>query len=324
MKKLGVFTSGGDAPGMNACIRAVVRSAIGMGYEVYGIERGYQGMVDGVIHPMNARSVSNILQRGGTILRTARSKEFMTTEGMAKAYRNLDALGIRSLVAIGGDGTFKGAEAFCSLYPDIKIVGVPGTIDNDLAGTDFTLGFDTAVNTTIQAIDKIRDTAASHDRLFFIEVMGRDSGCIALWAALTGGAEEVLLPEKVTDFDALVNRLKQGAANQKSSSIVIVAEGEKNGGAAKVAEEVKKRLPDYDTKVTVLGHIQRGGSPTAMDRMLGLRFGVQAVQTLNAGRSRVMIGIYKNEIAEVPLEKAIREADPIDLRLISINDMMTI
>jgi 6-phosphofructokinase 1 len=324
MKKLGVFTSGGDAPGMNACIRAVVRSAIGMGYEVYGIERGYQGMVEGAIHPMNARSVSNILQRGGTILRTARSKEFMTQEGMVKAYRNLDALGIKSLVAIGGDGTFKGAEAFCSLYPDLKIVGIPGTIDNDLAGTDFTLGFDTAVNTTIQAIDKIRDTAASHDRLFFVEVMGRDSGCIALWAALTGGAEEVLLPEKVTDFDALVKRLQQGAANQKSSSIVIVAEGEKNGGAAKVAEEVKKRLPDYDTKVTVLGHIQRGGSPTAMDRMLGLRFGVQAVQTLNEGRNRVMIGIYKNEITEVPLEKAIRDADPIDLRLISINDMMTI
>jgi 6-phosphofructokinase 1 len=324
MKKLGVFTSGGDAPGMNACIRAVVRSAIGMGYEVYGIERGYQGMVEGAIYPMNARSVSNILQRGGTILRTARSKEFMTQEGMVKAYRNLDVLGIKSLVAIGGDGTFKGAEAFCSLYPDLKIVGIPGTIDNDLAGTDFTLGFDTAVNTTIQAIDKIRDTAASHDRLFFVEVMGRDSGCIALWAALTGGAEEVLLPEKVTDFDALVKRLQQGAANQKSSSIVIVAEGEKNGGAAKVAEEVKKRLPEYDTKVTVLGHIQRGGSPTAMDRMLGLRFGVQAVQTLHAGRNRVMIGIYKNEITEVPLEKAIRDADPIDLRLISINDMMTI
>lgn len=324
MKNLGVFTSGGDAPGMNACIRAVVRSAIGMGYEVFGIERGYQGMVEGSITPMTARSVSNILQRGGTILRTARSKDFLKREGREAAYKNLLQHGISNLVAIGGDGTFKGAQQFCREYPDLKVIGIPGTIDNDLAGTDYTLGFDTAVNTTMQAIDKIKDTAASHDRLFFIEVMGRDSGCIALWAALTGGAEEVLLPEKVTDFEALVKRLKTGAANKKSSSIVIVAEGEKNGGAAKVAEQVKMLLPEYETKVTVLGHVQRGGSPTAMDRMLGLRFGVAAVQAIDAGKSGLMIGILQNKLSETSFDKAIRDPDPIDLRLIAVNDMMTI
>lgn len=324
MEKLAVFTSGGDAPGMNACIRAVVRSAIGRGYQVFGIEKGYQGMVEGRFSEMNARSVSNIIQRGGTILRTARCKEFMEKKGREDAYQNLMKFGIKNVVAIGGDGTFKGAQTFCNEYPDIKIVGVPGTIDNDLAGTDYTLGFDTAVNTTMQAIDKIKDTAASHDRLFFIEVMGRDSGCIALWAALTGGAEEVLLPEKVTDLESLEKRLRSGASNKKSSSIVIVAEGEKNGGAAKIAEQVKKRIPEYETKVTVLGHVQRGGSPTAMDRMLALRFGVEAVNALHAGNSGIMIGIQHNKLSQVPFEKAIRDADPIDLGLIAINDLMTI
>lgn len=324
IKRIGVFTSGGDAPGMNACLRAVVRSAIGNGYEVVGIERGYQGMVDNLMLPMDSRSVSNILQRGGTILRTARSKDFMMEEGMTKAYANLKKAEINAIVAIGGDGTFKGAVEFTTRFPDIRIVGVPGTIDNDLAGTDFTLGFDTAVNTVMQAIDKIKDTAASHDRCFFIEVMGRDSGCIAMWATLVGGAEQVLLPEKISDLDALVKRLQTGAANKKSSSIVIVAEGEKNGGAAKVAEQVKLRLVNYETKVTVLGHVQRGGSPTAMDRMLAARFGVQAVQTLSEGRQGVMIGISKNELVEVPFSKAIKDPDSFDFSLITINDLLAI
>ena len=324
MNRIGVFTSGGDAPGMNACIRAVVRSAIGMGLEVFGIERGYQGMVEGEMYAMNARSVSNIIQRGGTILRTARSKAFITESGMQKAYDHLRRNQIEGLIAIGGDGTFRGAEEFHSRYPDIRIVGIPGTIDNDLAGTDFTLGFDTAVNTTMQAIDKIKDTAASHDRCFFIEVMGRDSGCIALWAAVAGGAEQVLLPEKESDLDALVQRLEAGAKNKKSSSIVIVAEGEKNGGAAEVARQVKKRLKDYETKVTVLGHVQRGGSPTALDRMLGARFGVKAVETLKEGSAGVMIGISRNELVEVPFSKAVKDPDPIDFRLIAINDLLAI
>jgi 6-phosphofructokinase 1 len=324
MNRIGVFTSGGDAPGMNACIRAVVRAGIGIGYEVYGIERGYQGMVDNEIIPMNARSVSNIIQRGGTILKTTRSKDFMTEAGMRKAYENLRKHQIDKVVAIGGDGTFRGAEEFHSLFPDVRFVGVPGTIDNDLAGTDFTLGFDTAVNTTLQAIDKIKDTAASHDRCFFIEVMGRDSGCIALWAAVCGGAEQVLLPEKESDLDALVKRLQEGAKNKKSSSIVIVAEGEKNGGAAEVAKQLKKRLTDYETKVTVLGHVQRGGSPTALDRMLGARFGVKAVETLKEGKGGVMIGIFRNELVEVPFIKAVKDPDPIDLRLIAINDLLAI
>lgn len=324
LNKIAVFTSGGDAPGMNACIRAVVRSAISHNYEVIGINRGYQGMVEGDFIPMNARSVSNILQRGGTILKTTRSKEFMTDAGMAKAHDALIQQGINAIVAIGGDGTFKGAVQFCKLYPEIKMVGVPGTIDNDLAGTDYTLGFDTAVNTCMEAIDKIKDTAASHDRCFFIEVMGRDSGCIALWSAIIGGAEEVLMPEKETDLDALVKKLEEGAKNRKSSSIIIVGEGEKNGGAALVAANLKKKLKHFETKVTVLGHVQRGGSPTAMDRMLAARFGVRAVESLIEGKTGVMIGISKNELVEVDFGKAVKDPDPVDLRLLKINEMLSI
>ncbi len=323
MKRIAVFTSGGDAPGMNACIRAVVRTCLVNEIQVYGVMRGYQGMIDGEFKPMSSRSVSNIIQRGGTILKAARSKEFMTPEGMAKAYKNLQEHQIDGIVAIGGDGTFKGAEDFSTRYRDIKIVGIPGTIDNDLAGTDFTLGFDTALNTVVEAVDKIKDTAASHDRCFFIEVMGRDSGCIALWAAVAGGAESVLLPEKETNLDALVAKLELGKAQNKSSSIVIVAEGEKNGGAQNIANQLKERIEEYETKVTVLGHIQRGGSPTVFDRILAARFGVTAVETLLAGGNKVMIGIRNNEVSLTELCNATKQHDPLDEKLFRIANILS-
>lgn len=323
IERLALFTSGGDAPGMNACIRAIVRSALAHDLRVYGILRGYQGMIEDEFKPLTSRSVSNIIQRGGTILKTARSKDFMTDAGMDKAYANLKSHQIDAIVAIGGDGTFKGAEAFCKRFPDIRIIGIPGTIDNDLSGTDYTLGFDTAVNTVIEAVDKIRDTAASHDRCFLIEVMGRDSGCIALWSGLAGGAEEILLPEKPTDFDALVGKLEEGKLNNKTSSIILVAEGEKNGGAAEVATELKKRLPHYETKVTVLGHIQRGGSPTAYDRILGAKLGVWAVEALLNGETRKMVGIRKNEKHFLPFSEASREQEPLDLEMLRINNILS-
>ncbi len=324
LKRIGVFSSGGDAPGMNACIRAVVRTAITNDLQVYGILRGYQGMVDDEFLPLTSRSVSNIIQRGGTILKTARSKDFLSKEGRSKAYKNLKNHQIDALVAIGGDGTFTGAEVFCAEYPDIRIIGIPGTIDNDLSGTDFTIGFDTAVNTTIEAIDKIRDTAAAHDRCFFIEVMGRDSGCIALWAGVAGGAEAILLPEHETDLNALINKLEQGAKRNKSSSIVIVAEGEKNGGAQKVAQQVKDRLPDYETKVTVLGHVQRGGSPTAFDRILATKCGVKSIEALLNGENRVMVGIRENKMCFTPLSKATKQHDPLDIDLYRMIDVLSI
>ena len=324
IKRIAVFTSGGDAPGMNACIRAVVRTALFNKLQVYGIMRGYQGMLEGEMKPMTARSVSNILQRGGTILKTARSKDFMTEMGMKRAYENLKQLQIDAIVAIGGDGTFKGATEFLSKYPDLQIIGIPGTIDNDLAGTDFTLGFDTAVNTTIEAIDKIKDTAASHDRCFFVEVMGRDSGCIALWAGVAGGAEAILLPERPSDIDGLIKRLEYGAANNKSSNIIVVAEGEKNGGAANIARQVKERLPNYDTKVTILGHVQRGGSPTAFDRLIAAQFGAKAVELILQGENKLMVGISKNIISTVPFSQAIKSENPLDENLLRIAGMLAL
>lgn len=322
MERLAVFSSGGDAPGMNACIRAVVRTALVHKLRVYGIMRGYQGMIEDDFKPLTSRSVSNIIQRGGTILKAARSADFMTDEGMEKAYRNLKNHQIDGVVAIGGDGTFKGATAFCNKYPDIRFMGIPGTIDNDLTGTDYTLGFDTAVNTVIESVDKIRDTAASHDRCFFIEVMGRDSGCIALWSGLAGGAEEILLPEKHTDFEGLIHKLEEGKLNNKSSSIIIVAEGEKTGGADEVAAKLKERLKHYDTKVTVLGHVQRGGSPTAFDRILAAKFGVWAVEALLAGDSGKMVGLHKGEMHFTPFERASRDQEPLDLELLRINRIL--
>ena len=307
ISKIAVLTSGGDAPGMNPCIRSVVRTAIYNGLSVVGIKRGYQGLIEDDMVDMEARSVSNILNLGGTILKTARCLPFRTEEGMETAYQNLKKHGIDGLVVIGGDGTFTGALRFSKAYPDISVIGVPGTIDNDLYGSTYTLGFDTATNTVIEAIDKIRDTADAHDRLFFIEVMGRDSGAIALRAGISCGAEAILLPEKATAIENLVENLKAGQYNKKSSSIVIVAEGDKNGGAYDVAQRVQKEVSFYDVKVTILGHLQRGGSPSAFDRILGCRLGFAAVNALIAGKTQMMVGLEANSIKLTSLEFALNQ-----------------
>ena len=307
ISKIAVLTSGGDAPGMNSCIRAVVRTGIFNGLEVTGVKQGYQGLIDDDMAVMDARSVSNILSLGGTILKTARCLAFNTNEGMETAYRNLKKRGIEGIVVIGGDGTFTGALRFSKKYPDIAVIGVPGTIDNDLYGSTYTLGFDTATNTVIEAIDKIRDTADAHDRLFFIEVMGRDSGAIALRAGISCGAEAILLPEKETAIEELIANLKGGQGNKKSSSIVIVAEGDRNGGVYDLAQAVKKEVKNYDIKVTILGHLQRGGSPSAFDRILGSRLGFAAVNALIAGKSRQMVGLQANIIVLTSLEEALNQ-----------------
>ncbi len=307
ISKLAVLTSGGDAPGMNPCIRSVVRTAIYNGLDVIGIKRGYQGLIDDDMYEMQRRSVSNILNLGGTILKTARCLPFRTDEGMETAYQNLKKHNIDALVVIGGDGTFTGALRFSQKYPDIAVMGVPGTIDNDLYGSTYTLGFDTATNTVIEAIDKIRDTADAHDRLFFIEVMGRDSGAIALRAGISCGAEAILLPEKETAIDDLIENLKAGQLNKKSSSIVIVAEGDKHGGAFDIAKMVQKEVKLYDIKVTILGHLQRGGSPSAFDRVLGSRLGFAAVNALIDGKSQMMVGLEANHIKITSLEEALNQ-----------------
>jgi 6-phosphofructokinase 1 len=321
MKKIAVFTSGGDAPGMNACIRAVVRGAIYHGIEVYGIRRGYNGMISGDIFAMTSQSVSNIIQRGGTTLKSARSKEFMTPEGRKKAYENLMANDIEGLVAIGGNGTFTGAEVFYNEY-QIPTVGCPGTIDNDLYGTDYTIGFDTAVNTSLEAIDKIRDTADSHDRIFFIEVMGRDSGYIAIQSGIGGGAEIVMVPETHTPLKKVVSTLKEGWKRSKSSSIVVVAEGDEEGHAAEIADKIKEQVGDkLDIRVTTLGHIQRGGSPTQYDRILASRMGLAAVEGLMNGHKNVMAGIVNNDLVYTPFIDTIKKQKPIHddlLRMVHI------
>jgi 6-phosphofructokinase 1 len=307
ISKIAVLTSGGDAPGMNPCIRAVVRTAIYNGLQVSGVRQGYQGLIDNNMYDMNTRSVSNILNLGGTILKTARCVPFRTDEGMELAYQNAKAAGIDGLVVIGGDGTFTGALRFSKKYPDIAVIGVPGTIDNDLYGSTYTLGFDTATNTVIEAIDKIRDTADAHDRLFFIEVMGRDSGAIALRAGISCGAEAILLPERDTAIDNLIENLKAGQYNKKSSSIVIVAEGDKSGGAYDLAEAVRKQVKFYDIKVTILGHLQRGGSPSAFDRILGSRLGFAAVNAMIKGETQMMVGLEANHIKLTSLEEALTQ-----------------
>jgi 6-phosphofructokinase 1 len=320
MKKIAVFTSGGDAPGMNACIRAVVRASINKGIQAVGIRRGFQGMIEGDFWEMQASSVSNIIQLGGTILRSARSKDFRTPEGRRKAYDNLKAQGIDGVVAIGGDGTFTGASIFMQEYPDIAMVGCPGTIDNDLFGTDYTIGYDTAINTAMNAIDNIKDTANAHDRLFFVEVMGRDAGFIALNVGLATGAEAVLVPESRTDVKTLIDTLNSNYNKKKNSSIVVVAEGDDAGGAFKIAEEAKKHCP-YETKVTILGHVQRGGRPTCMERVRASRMGVAAVQALLDGKSGVMIGEIKGETAYTAFENAIKhhnEINPMMLGMVEI------
>lgn len=306
IKNIAVLTSGGDAPGMNACIRAVVRTGIYNGINMFGALQGYQGLITNNIIPMDARSVSNIIHMGGTILKTARCLEFKTDEGMDIAFENLKAHHIDALVVIGGDGTFTGARRFAQRH-NISVIGVPGTIDNDLYGSDFTLGYDTAINTVIEAIDKIRDTADSHDRLFFVEVMGRDSGCIALRSAIACGAEAVLLPEKQTSIDELVKTLELGASTKKSSSIVIVSEGHKQGGAYDIAKKVKEKFDHYDTKVTILGHLQRGGSPSSFDRILGSRLGYAAVNELLKGSTQQMVGLRGNDIQLTSLDEALTE-----------------
>ncbi|SMO60265.1 6-phosphofructokinase [Solitalea koreensis] len=320
IKKIGVFTSGGDAPGMNACIRAVVRTAIYHNIEVVGIMRGYEGMINGEFIHLETESVANIIQRGGTILKTARSKDFMTPEGRKKAYDQLKANGIDAIVAIGGNGTFTGAAVFEKEY-GIPAIGIPGTIDNDLLGTDFTIGFDTAINTVVDAVDAIRDTAESHDRLFLVEVMGRDSGQIAMASGIGSGAEAILMPEVKGDAEELFERLAKGT-RKKSSKIVIVAEGDEAGGAFGLAERVKERFPNYDTRVSVLGHIQRGGSPTCHDRMLASQLGFTAVEALLQGKKGAMVGIINQEVVYTPFSEAIKDTssklNPNVLRMIEI------
>ncbi|MEY4134441.1 MAG: 6-phosphofructokinase [Saprospiraceae bacterium] len=323
MKNIAVFTSGGDAPGMNACIRAVVRSALHFDLEVYGIMRGYQGMIEDDFIPLKRESVSNIIQMGGTILRSARSALFRTPEGRYRAYENLCRRNIDCIVAIGGDGTFTGAKVFMEEYPDIRIVGCPGTIDNDLYGTDYTIGFDTAINTAMEAIDKIKDTANAHDRLFFIEVMGRDAGFIAMATAIATGAEAVLVPEMPTDIEKLIETLTKGWQKKKTSSIVIVAEGEEAGGAFQVAELVKEKMRAYEIKVSVLGHIQRGGHPSCMDRLRASRIGVAAVQALIDGEKGVMAGIIHDKICFTPFEQAIKHNQEINPRILQMVDILS-
>ncbi|MDN3581943.1 6-phosphofructokinase [Mucilaginibacter flavus] len=322
IKKIGLYTSGGDSPGMNAAIRAVVRTAIYYGIEVVGIRRGYDGMTKGDFIPMNRKSVSNIIQRGGTILKTARCDNFRTPEGRQQAYDHLKKHNIDALVGIGGDGTFTGAKVFGAEF-DMPIIGLPGTIDNDLMGTDFTIGYDTAINTVVEAVDKIRDTAESHDRLFIVEVMGRDSGLIALRTGIAAGAEAILIPESKGGMDGLFNRLENGRKD-KTSRIVIVAEGEEAGGAFEVGRLVQERFPHYDTRISILGHIQRGGAPSCMDRVLASRVGAAAVEALRDGHRNEMIGIIHNEIAYTPFEHAIKhhvEINPNLLKLVEILSM---
>lgn len=322
IKNIGVFTSGGDSPGMNAAIRAVVRTAIFYQLKIYGITRGYEGMIRGDLHEMDVDSVCNIIQRGGTILKTARSEDFKTVEGRKKAYENLKKHKIDALVAIGGDGTFTGAKIFSQEY-DIPVVGLPGTIDNDLWGTDYTIGYDTAINTVMEAVDNIRDTAESHDRLFIVEVMGRDSGLIALRTGIASGAEAILIPETKTDIEALFKRL-EGGRQSKTSKIVIVAEGEEAGGAFEIGRMVKDRFPHYDTRISVLGHIQRGGSPSCMDRVLASRMGVAAVEALMNGHKNEMIGIINHDIHYTSFDKAIKHIVGINPNLLRIVDILSV
>ncbi len=319
---IGVFTSGGDSPGMNAAVRAVTRGAIFQGLQVSGILGGYDGMVQGNIKGLGVRDVSNIIQRGGTILRSARSKAFFTVEGRTQAAANLRAHGIDAVVAIGGDGTFAGARVLFQEH-GVRVVGLPGTIDNDLAGTDHTIGFDTAVNTAVDAIDKIRDTASSHDRLFFVEVMGRDTGHIAMACALAAGAEYAMVPERLQGIDELVHEL-ESAAESKSSSIVVVAEGDEEGGAFDIARKVKERTDRFDIRVTVLGHLLRGGSPTVNDRILASRLGVAAVEHLLSGGHDAMAGMVNGAVVFTPFAEAVGGAKPLEPDLYRVLKILAI
>jgi 6-phosphofructokinase 1 len=321
--KLAVLTSGGDSPGMNAAIRAVVRTGIYNGLEVFGVMRGYNGMIEDDIFKMESRSVANIIQRGGTILKCARSNEFREHAGREIAYQNLKKRGIEGLVVIGGDGSFKGAQIFSNEF-DIPCIGLPGTIDKDIAGTDFTIGFDTAVNTAVEAIDKIRDTADAHDRLFIVEVMGRDAGYIALHSGIATGAENILIPETKTDIEELINSLSEKEKRRKLVNLVVVAEGDEFGGGNEIARIVKARLPNIDTRVCILGHIQRGGSPSCLDRLIASRMGYHAVESLIQGRYNVMVGIVNNKLYYTPLDHAVKAKQKLSAQWLKIVKILAI
>lgn len=321
-KIIGVLTSGGDSPGMNAAIRAVVRTAIFYGNKIFGIKRGYQGMIDDDIEELNLSSVSGIIKYGGTFLQTARCKDFLTREGRKKAYDNFKKYGIKSLIVIGGDGSFRGLYDLINEFP-IQGIGVPGTIDNDLYGTDYTIGFDTAVNTALDAIDKIRDTATSHSRLFIIEVMGRHSGYIALYTGIGGGAEEILIPETISDLQALCNKLEKGHKRGKKSSIVVVAEGDEAGNAFEIKRKIEK-LVDWEIRVSVLGHQQRGGAPTAFDRLLASRLGYEAVLAIMQNENGKMVGIVNNKIKLTPLKETWTKKKKIDKSYLKMAEILAI
>lgn len=323
IKCIGILTSGGDAPGMNAAIRAVTRSAIYNGLKVKGIYRGYKGLITGEIKEFKTENVSNIIQLGGTILKTARCQEFRTPEGRQIAYETMQREGIDALIIIGGDGSLTGARLLAQEF-DVPCIGLPGTIDNDLFGTDTTIGYDTALNTILDAVDKIRDTATSHERLFFVEVMGRDAGFLALNGAIAAGAEAAIIPEFNTEVDQLEEFINNGFRKSKNSSIVLVAESEITGGAMHYAERVKNEYPQYDVRVTILGHLQRGGRPTAHDRIIASRMGVASIQALMEGQRNVMIGIENDQIVYVPFTKAIKNDKPIDRELVNVLHVLSI
>jgi 6-phosphofructokinase 1 len=324
IKKIGVMTSGGDSPGMNAAIRSVVRTCAFYGIESAGIYRGYQGMIEGDFIELNARSVKGIINKGGTFLKSARSKDFRTKEGRKEAYNQLIKANIDALVVIGGDGSFTGALIFNKEF-DFPVMGIPGTIDNDIAGTSHTIGYDTTLNTVVDVIDKIRDTASSHNRLFFVEVMGRDVGHIALNVGVGAGAEEILIPEEDLGLDRLLESLTRSKESGKSSSIVIVAEGDKIGkNVFELKDYVEENLPEYEVRVSVLGHMQRGGSPSCFDRVLASRMGVKAVESLLEGKSNLMVGLKSDKITVTPLSKAIKGQSKINKELIRVSDIMSI
>jgi 6-phosphofructokinase 1 len=324
INKIGVFTSGGDSPGMNAAVRSVVRSCAFHNIECFGIYRGYEGMIDGDFIPMDARSVKGIINKGGTILKSARSKEFRTKEGRAKAHEQLKKAGIDALVVIGGDGSFTGAMIFNQEY-GFPVMGIPGTIDNDIFGTTHTLGYDTALNTVVEVIDKIRDTASSHNRLFFVEVMGRDVGHIALNVGIAGGAEEILIPEEDLGLDRLVESLRRSKKTGKSSSIVVVAEGDKIGKSVfELKDYVDQNMKGYDVRVSVLGHLQRGGAPSCFDRVLASRMGVKAVESLITGKSNYMVGLKNDIIDLTPFDQAVKGKSKINMELLRVSDIMSI
>jgi len=323
IKRIGVLTSGGDAPGMNAAVRAVVRTAVYQDIKVFGINRGYDGLINGDIIPLNKGNVANIIHRGGTFLKTARSDEFRTVEGRQKAFETLNAYDIEGLVVIGGNGTYTGASLLCQEH-NIKAVGIPGTIDNDIFGTDFTIGFDTAINTAVEAVDKIRDTADSHNRLFFIEVMGRHSGYIALHTAIGSGASAVFIPEHDVDLEKFVENLKKAGRRNKLFNLVIIAEGNKNGGAMELANKVKEMYPKIDAKATIIGHLQRGGSPTANDRVLASQLGYEAVNALIQNKSNIALGIVSNELKFTSFEEAISLRKDPDKGMITMSEILSL